>query len=119
MICLKLQLKENNVLFTRIRNSIYYYSVFIRRPDFIEYVKFAKVVEEAVATGGLEKVPLLVPLQHVPSEASDKNFLNFDERQTVAIAMDKLSTVSSPNLDELFKVSIESYICKLHICIYI
>lgn len=73
-------------------------------------MKFAKIVEEAVATGGLEKVPLLVPSQHVPSEASDKTFLNFDERQTVAIAIDKLCKVPSPNLEELFKVSIESYV---------
>ncbi|XP_050463997.1 uncharacterized protein LOC126858035 [Cataglyphis hispanica] len=73
------------------------------KPLVIEYVKFAKIVEEAVATGGLEKVPLLVPLQHVPSEASDKTFLNFDERQTVAIAIDKLCKVPSPNLEEIFK----------------
>ncbi|XP_070165049.1 uncharacterized protein [Polyergus mexicanus] len=73
------------------------------KPHVIEYVKFAKIVEEAVTIGGLEKVPLLVPLQHVPSEASDKTFLNFDERQTVAIAVDKLCKVPSPNLEELFK----------------
>lgn len=75
------------------------------RPGFIEYTKFAIVVEEAVATAGLEKVPLVVPLQHVPSEASDRTFLNFDERQMVAIAMDKLCQVRSPNLEEVFKVS--------------
>ncbi|XP_036148035.1 uncharacterized protein LOC105829378 isoform X5 [Monomorium pharaonis] len=72
-------------------------------PDFIEYTKFAAVVEEAVATAGLEKFPLVVPLQHVPSEASDRTFLNFDERQKVGIAMDKLCQVRSPNLEEIFK----------------
>ncbi|XP_036148036.1 uncharacterized protein LOC105829378 isoform X6 [Monomorium pharaonis] len=74
-----------------------------QRPDFIEYTKFAAVVEEAVATAGLEKFPLVVPLQHVPSEASDRTFLNFDERQKVGIAMDKLCQVRSPNLEEIFK----------------
>ena len=62
-------------------------------------------MEEAVATGCLEKVPLVVPLQHVPSEANSKTFLNFDERQKVATALDKLCQVRSPNLEEVFKVS--------------
>ncbi|XP_011049473.1 PREDICTED: uncharacterized protein LOC105143124 [Acromyrmex echinatior] len=73
------------------------------KSDFIEYTKFAAIVEEAVATGCLEKAPLVVPLQHVPSEANSKTFLNFDERQKVAIAMDKLCQVRSPNLEEVFK----------------
>ncbi|XP_011688757.1 PREDICTED: uncharacterized protein LOC105450541 isoform X2 [Wasmannia auropunctata] len=73
------------------------------KSGFIEYTKFAAVMEESVATGGLEKAPLVVPLQHVPSEASARTFLNFDERQLVAIAMDKLCQVRSPNLEEIFK----------------
>ncbi|XP_018048189.1 PREDICTED: uncharacterized protein LOC108687099 [Atta colombica] len=73
------------------------------KSDFIEYTKFATIVEEAVATGCLEKVPLVVPLQHVPSEANSKTFLNFDERQKVATALDKLCQVRSPNLEEVFK----------------
>ncbi|XP_018398309.1 PREDICTED: uncharacterized protein LOC108776253 [Cyphomyrmex costatus] len=73
------------------------------KSDFVEYTKFAAIVEEAVATGCLEKVPLVVPLQHVPSEASSRTFLNFDERQKVSIAMDKLCRVQSPNLEEIFK----------------
>lgn len=78
-------------------------------------------MEEAVVTGGLEKVPLLVPFQYIPSEASDKTFLNFDERQAVAIAMDKLCKVSSPNLDELFEVSIEELcVCVgVFVCVFI
>ncbi|XP_076678862.1 uncharacterized protein LOC143374525 [Andrena cerasifolii] len=73
------------------------------RPNFVDYVKFGDVVEEAVATGSLERAPLLVPVQHVPSEASPKTFLNFDERHTATTAMDKLSRVQEPNLRELFK----------------
>lgn len=71
----------------------------------MDYVKFGDVVEEAVATGSLERAPLLVPVQHVPSEASPKTFLNFDERHAATTAMDKLSRVQEPNLKELFKVS--------------
>ncbi|EFN67507.1 hypothetical protein EAG_02894 [Camponotus floridanus] len=73
------------------------------KPEFIEYVRFAKVVEEAVVTGGLEKVPLLVPLQHVPSEASDKTFLNFDERQT-DYDKENIGTVSKDRLIKALSV---------------
>ncbi|XP_076248190.1 uncharacterized protein LOC143188044 [Calliopsis andreniformis] len=73
------------------------------RSDYVDYVKFGAVVEEAVATESLERAPLLVPVQHVPSEASPKTFLNFDERHMVTMAMDKLSRVTEPNLKELFK----------------
>ncbi|KAK1121499.1 hypothetical protein K0M31_010302 [Melipona bicolor] len=73
------------------------------RPDCIDYVKFAEVVEEAVTLGSLERAPCLVPVQHVPSEASPKTFLNFDERHMVTMAIGKLSKIQQPNLEELFK----------------
>ncbi|XP_053995712.1 uncharacterized protein LOC128885623 [Hylaeus anthracinus] len=73
------------------------------RANYVDYVKFGDAVEEAVATGSLERAPLLVPVQHVPSEASPKTFLDFDERHMVTAAMDKLSRVQQPNLEELFK----------------
>ncbi|KAG7211846.1 hypothetical protein KM043_011069 [Ampulex compressa] len=73
------------------------------RSDFVDYVKFAETVEEAVAMGSLERAPLLVPLQHVPSEASPKTFLNFEERNTLALALDKLSKIKQPNLEEIFQ----------------
>lgn len=76
------------------------------RHQFIEYARFAAAVEEAVGTGSLEKAPLLVPTQHVPSEACERNFLNFEERQIFAKAMDKLVTVKHPNLEEIFTVSL-------------
>jgi hypothetical protein len=63
-------------------------------------------VEEAVTTSDLEKVPLFTPVQHVPSEAVTRNFLDFDERRMVEIAMDKLCDIQSPNLEELFKVQV-------------
>lgn len=62
------------------------------------------MVEETVTLGSLERAPRLVPVQHVPSEASPKTFLNFDERHMVTMAIDKLSKIQQPNLGELFKV---------------
>ncbi|KAG6799425.1 hypothetical protein HZU73_05159 [Apis mellifera caucasica] len=73
------------------------------RPDYVDYVKFGETVEEAVTTGSLERAPLLVPVQHVPSEASPKTFLNFEERHMATVAIDKLSRLHEPNLEELFK----------------
>ncbi|XP_033317224.1 uncharacterized protein LOC117214955 isoform X1 [Bombus bifarius] len=73
------------------------------RSDSVDYVKFGEVVEEAVAMGSLERAPLLVPVQHVPSEASPKTFLNFDERHMATTAVDKLSRMQQPNLEELFR----------------
>ncbi|XP_003693091.1 uncharacterized protein LOC100867927 [Apis florea] len=73
------------------------------RPDYVDYVRFGETVEEAVATGSLERAPLLVPVQHVPSEASPKTFLNFEERHMATVAIDKLSRLHQPNLEELFK----------------
>ncbi|CAK9796667.1 hypothetical protein ANTQUA_LOCUS837 [Anthophora quadrimaculata] len=73
------------------------------RSNYVNYVKFGELVEEAVAMGSLERAPLLVPVQHVPPEATPKTFLNFDERHMVTTAVDKLSRVVQPNLEELFK----------------
>lgn len=67
-------------------------------------MKFASAVEEAVAVGSLERTPLLVPIQHVPSKSCNKNFLNFDERILLSKAMDKLCIVKEHNLEELFMV---------------
>ncbi|XP_076647707.1 uncharacterized protein LOC143356146, partial [Halictus rubicundus] len=73
------------------------------RSNYVDYAKFGDAVEEAVATGSLERAPLLVPVQHVPSEASPKTFLNFEERHMVTTAIIKLSIIQEPNLEELFK----------------
>ncbi|XP_078046729.1 uncharacterized protein LOC144475059 [Augochlora pura] len=73
------------------------------RPNYVDYVKFGDAVEEAVAMGSLERAPLLVPVQHIPSEASRKTFLNFEERHMVTTAVNKLSMMKEPNLEELFR----------------
>jgi len=63
-------------------------------------------MEEAVTTSDLERVPLFTPVQHVPSEAVSRNFLNFEERRILEVAMDKLCDIQNPNLEELFKVQV-------------
>lgn len=92
---------------TRLKYRLIIFNIlffFFCRPDYIDYVKFGETVEEAVTTGSLERAPLLVPVQHVPSEASPKTFLNFEERHMATVAIDKLSRLHQPNLEELFKV---------------
>ncbi|KAF7382800.1 hypothetical protein HZH66_013202 [Vespula vulgaris] len=72
------------------------------KPGFVDYARFAECVEEAVTIGSLERAPLLVPIQHIPSEASSRTFLNFEERHILSQVMDKLCVVRQPNLEELF-----------------
>ncbi|XP_047366820.1 uncharacterized protein LOC124955844 [Vespa velutina] len=72
------------------------------KPGFVDYARFAECVEEAVTMGSLERAPLLVPVQHIPSEASSRTFLNFEERHMLSQVMDKLCVVRQPNLEELF-----------------
>lgn len=53
----------------------------------------------------LEKAPLLVPLQHIPSDDGPENFLDFEERVILSLAMQKLAKVAdiAYNLIEPFK----------------
>lgn len=57
----------------------------------VDYKRFSDVVEEAFTQPCLDRAPLVVPLQHVPSRDCERNFLNFDERNIVSIALQKLS----------------------------
>lgn len=61
------------------------------RPECVDYRRFSDVVEEAFTQPCLERAPLIVPIQHVPTKDCEKNFLNFDERLIVGVAMQKLS----------------------------
>ncbi|XP_050306314.1 uncharacterized protein LOC126743325 [Anthonomus grandis grandis] len=61
------------------------------RRECIDYQRFANVVEEAFTQSCLERAPLIVPIQHVPTKDCEKNFLNFDERLVLGVAMQKLS----------------------------
>lgn len=61
----------------------------------------------------LERTPLIVPLQHIPSYDDSNNFLNFDERQMVSAALNKLTKYPDQvsNLSSLFEVPSISFVC--------
>ncbi|KAK9739812.1 hypothetical protein QE152_g8706, partial [Popillia japonica] len=61
------------------------------RRDCVDYKRFSEVVEESFTQSCLERAPLVVPLQHIPTKDCERNFLNFDERLTLSVAMQKLS----------------------------
>ncbi|XP_018321327.1 uncharacterized protein LOC108734325 [Agrilus planipennis] len=56
----------------------------------VDYKRFCETVEEAFTQACLHRAPLIIPLQHVPAKDCTRNFLNFDERQTVNNALQKL-----------------------------
>ncbi|KAL1506511.1 hypothetical protein ABEB36_005862 [Hypothenemus hampei] len=61
------------------------------RRECVDYRRFVDVIEEAFTQPCLERAPLIVPIQHVPTKDCEKNFLNFDERLVLGVAMQKLS----------------------------
>ncbi|PSN41117.1 hypothetical protein C0J52_19046 [Blattella germanica] len=50
------------------------------RRDCVDYRRFCETVEEAMTQACLERAPLITPLQHLPHNDCDRNFLNFEER---------------------------------------
>ncbi|CAB3226832.1 unnamed protein product [Arctia plantaginis] len=75
------------------------------RRRYIEYERFCSVVGEALTQGGLERAPLLEPIPHVPTIDTPLNFLNFEERNIVSMALKKLSKYPDQlsNILELFQ----------------
>ncbi|XP_072384086.1 uncharacterized protein [Diabrotica undecimpunctata] len=61
------------------------------RKGCVDYKRFCEVVEESFTQQCLERAPLIVPIQHVPTRDCEKNFLNFDERIKVSVALQKLA----------------------------
>ncbi|KAL3279478.1 hypothetical protein HHI36_016988 [Cryptolaemus montrouzieri] len=61
------------------------------RRECIDYRRFSDVIEESFTQSCLERAPLIVPLQHIPTKDCERNFLNFEERRAVAIALEKLA----------------------------
>ena len=61
-----------------------------------------------MAQGHLEKSPLVRPVRHVPSGATPRSFLNFDERQILVRTLNVLVAYVNSNLEELFKVNYRS-----------
>lgn len=72
----------------------------------VDYRRFSEVVEESFTQACLERAPLVVPMQHIPTKDCERNFLNFDERLCLSIAMQKLSKKPDlqMNLMSVFKV---------------
>lgn len=77
-----------------------------KRRECVDYKRFSNVVEESFTQQCLERAPLLVPLQHVPSRDCERYFLNFDERKMVAIALQKLANKPDlqTNIMSIFQV---------------
>ncbi|XP_017773462.1 PREDICTED: uncharacterized protein LOC108560438 [Nicrophorus vespilloides] len=75
------------------------------RPGCVDYKRFSEVVEEAFTQACMERAPLLMPKQHVPTKDCARNFLNFDERRTFSIGIQKLSKKPDlqMNLMSIFK----------------
>ncbi|XP_063217255.1 uncharacterized protein LOC134528020 [Bacillus rossius redtenbacheri] len=61
------------------------------RRDAVDYARFRDAVEEAVSQCCLHRAPLLVPLQHLPPRDGDHNLLDYEERQAVSRALQKLA----------------------------
>lgn len=76
------------------------------RKDYVDYKRFCDAIEEVFCQSNLERAPLIVPLQHVPSNDDRNNFLNFDERKLVSAALNKLAKHPDQvaNLSSLFEV---------------
>ncbi|XP_069672044.1 uncharacterized protein [Periplaneta americana] len=73
------------------------------RRECVDYQRFCETVEEAVTQASLERAPLITPLQHLPSNDCDRNFLNFEERHTVSMALEKIAGKHNLNLMYLFQ----------------
>lgn len=92
------------------------------RRDCVDYKRFSEVVEESFTQSCLERAPLIVPLQHIPTKDCERNFLNFDERLILSVAMQKLSKKPDlqMNLMSLFQVGLIYYYFYFeYICIII
>lgn len=61
-------------------------------------------MDEALTTDELQRAPLLTPLQHVPPNETNRNFLNYEERALAASALQKLTHRPHQNLEDIFKV---------------
>ncbi|XP_046666960.1 uncharacterized protein LOC124358706 [Homalodisca vitripennis] len=73
------------------------------RPHCVEYQRFCNTVDEVFFQQNLEKAPLLQPLQHVACHDGEHNFLNFEERQQVTLALENLAARPTEALMDIFK----------------
>lgn len=84
------------------------------RKNYVDYKRFCDSIEEVFHQPLLERAPLIVPLQHIPSYDDSNNFLNFDERQMISGALNKLAKYPDQvsNLSSIFEVLL------IHFAIY-
>lgn len=81
-------------------------------PGMVDYRRMAEVAEEAMSQQGLERAPLIVPVQTVASDDGDQNFLNFDERLKVTDILIRLAHKVDCDLQQKFKViCFQLYVC--------
>uniref|UniRef100_A0A1B6DX07 EF-hand domain-containing protein n=1 Tax=Clastoptera arizonana TaxID=38151 RepID=A0A1B6DX07_9HEMI len=71
---------------------------------FVEYKRFCETVEETFTLLQLDRAPLLEPVQHVMISDGDHNFLNFEERQGLSLALQKVSEQRTEGLIDIIKV---------------
>ncbi|XP_058467684.1 uncharacterized protein LOC131440430 [Malaya genurostris] len=71
----------------------------------IDYKRFCDTIAEVDYQCNLEKAPLLVPLQHVPTEDGLHNHLNFEERTIASRTLQKLARYADvvSNLKPIFE----------------
>lgn len=83
------------------------------RKNYVDYKRFCDTVEEVFHQSNLERAPLIIPLQHIPSYDDSNNFLNFDERKMVSGALNKLARYPDQvsNLSSLFEVLSTIFVC--------
>lgn len=74
-------------------------------PNYVDYKRFCETIDEAFTQKRLERSPLIVPLQHFPSDDCPDNFLVFEERCVLSLVLQKLSRYHdlASNLSELFQ----------------
>lgn len=77
----------------------------MKRPGWVDYVRFNAVVDEALTVDELQRAPLITPLQHVPPNETNRNFMNYEERALAGRALEKLARKPHQNLEDIFKVS--------------
>ncbi|XP_034232706.1 uncharacterized protein LOC117640356 [Thrips palmi] len=75
----------------------------VKRPGWVDYVRFNAVVDEALTVDELQRAPLITPLQHVPPNETNRNFMNYEERALAGRALEKLARKPHQNLEDIFK----------------
>ncbi|XP_075225203.1 uncharacterized protein LOC142326511 [Lycorma delicatula] len=75
----------------------------LARPNFVDYRQFCDKIEEVFTQKDLHRTPLIEPIQHIPIDDGENNFLNFEERQALSSAMQKIVKKNYPNLIDFYR----------------